>query len=375
VEPEYVPTVQALEKYWNLAVFQEIILANLALPMSRYLFIKLKHIGDLLLLTPTLNALRNQQPECVIEVLVRKGTEEILQGCPAVDRIWTTTPVERSKRNPYELLKNTRLIRQLRDNVYDTIFEMGGNDRGRFIALLLKSQKRISLDEFGRTSKIWKLGMSLYCPSRSTYIHQVEKSYLLTRSFLELPEVIPELSYQVDETVGVPAAPCPKPFIVIHPGTRWVRKQWPINKWKILGGLLIKNGYNLVVSCGPDQREVDEADYLVKELGESCVSTQGQYRWIDLAACLKQAILFCGVDTAAMHLSSACNCPTVALFGPSLPLAWKPWNQKHKIVSFPSDYLPEHHPNYFSEIVQRETAEIPVEDVFNACINLLKLGA
>jgi heptosyltransferase-3 len=47
----------------------------------RLLFIKLLHIGDSLLMTPTLSAVKEILPEAEIFVVVRKGSEEILDGC------------------------------------------------------------------------------------------------------------------------------------------------------------------------------------------------------------------------------------------------------------------------------------------------------
>ena len=58
------------------------------------LFVELKHIGDALLLTPTLVAARTQYPNAEIWVVVRQGTEGILAGCPAIDHLITVAPNE-----------------------------------------------------------------------------------------------------------------------------------------------------------------------------------------------------------------------------------------------------------------------------------------
>ena len=55
----------------------------------RLLFIKLKHIGDALIMTPMLTAVRARHPEAEIHVVVRHGTEGILAGCPAIDQLHT----------------------------------------------------------------------------------------------------------------------------------------------------------------------------------------------------------------------------------------------------------------------------------------------
>ena len=60
----------------------------------RLLFVKLKHIGDSLLLTPTLAAVRAMYPQAEIWVVVREGSQGILSGCPAIDRLLTVAAPE-----------------------------------------------------------------------------------------------------------------------------------------------------------------------------------------------------------------------------------------------------------------------------------------
>jgi len=60
----------------------------------RLLFVKPKHIGDILLLTPTLAATRAAHPDAEIWVIVREGTEGILAGCPAIDHLITAPAPE-----------------------------------------------------------------------------------------------------------------------------------------------------------------------------------------------------------------------------------------------------------------------------------------
>ena len=65
----------------------------------RLLFVKLKHIGDSLLLTPTLSAVRTMYPDSEIWVVVRRGCEAILRGCPAIDNLLTAAAPELSSRS------------------------------------------------------------------------------------------------------------------------------------------------------------------------------------------------------------------------------------------------------------------------------------
>ncbi|MEI7809537.1 MAG: glycosyltransferase family 9 protein, partial [Verrucomicrobiota bacterium] len=83
---------------------------------------------------------------------------------------------------------------------------------------------------------------------------------------------------------------------------------------------------------GPDAEEVELGDALVHALGPQAVSTRGRCSWAQLAGLLYGAKLFVGVDTAAMHLAAACQCPTVAIFGPTSVSAWHPFRVRHRVL-------------------------------------------
>ena len=89
----------------------------------RLLFVKLKHIGDALLLTPALVAVREDYPAAEIWVVVRQGCEGILAGCPAIDRILTTAAPETRHRRIQDWVDDGRLIRELRRARFDYAIE------------------------------------------------------------------------------------------------------------------------------------------------------------------------------------------------------------------------------------------------------------
>jgi len=68
----------------------------------KILLIKLKNIGDVLIMTPAIRGIRERHPEARISVLVRAGTEGILAGCKDIDEVQTQARVwvvERSQKH------------------------------------------------------------------------------------------------------------------------------------------------------------------------------------------------------------------------------------------------------------------------------------
>src|SRR5207302_9481814 len=113
------------------------------------------------------------------------------------------------------------------------------------------------------------------------------------------------------------------------------------------------------------------AGELQSALGPNVLSTAGQTSWGQLAGLLQRAKFFVGVDTAAMHLAAACGCPTVAIFGPSNPAEWRPWQVPHRLVRPHGTACLESGPVDDNDVAQRKTQDVKLADVVRACDELL----
>ena len=306
----------------------------------RILLVKLRHIGDSLLLTPTVKAVKDAYPDAQIDVVVRAGTESILKGCPSIHKIYTTASPEKSKRSGASFLNDLRLLAAIRGEKYDLAVEMGNNDRGRTIVGLSGAKKRCANTHVYQIAWPWKWLMTHLGNSEWSIIHRAQADFLNVKDFLELPQQEPgPLIFERSATTAPPFALAPdKPLVIFHPGTRWQRKRWNENHWISLGTALIAQNHQIVISVGPDPEEIALGQRLVQAIGPGCISTEGKTQWNHLAWLLYQARLFVGVDTAAMHLAAATGTPTVALFGPDSDARnWSPWKTPHRLIHFNSD--------------------------------------
>jgi heptosyltransferase-3 len=298
----------------------------------KILFIKLKHIGDVLLATPVIRAVRQAHPGAELWFLARRGTEGILEGCPDLDRVVTTCPPEKNLRQGIcDLRNDLTLVREIRRHRFDHVFELGDSDRCRFFALASGAATRTCGGNGRRApGPVWSRIFHHITITDWKTLHRVEKDFRTVAPVLGLPGEIPGLVFEESRCVR-PDLHLPEgPFTVVHPATRWVRKQWPADRWRdLLRAWHQETGHLLVLSSGPDESERAMAATLARDLGPAALFTGGTLRWTELAWILRRARLFIGVDTAAMHLAAACGCPTVALFGPSKPFAWKPWRVAH----------------------------------------------
>ena len=330
----------------------------------RLLFTKLKHIGDALIMTPMLTAVRTQYPEAEIHVVVRHGTEGILAGCPAIDYLHAAaTP--KGERQAGFWWRDLQLMGRLWRIGFDYAFELGDGDRGRMIAWLSGAKQIYANDTKAPINWWWRSRFTKFSNKQCSSSHRVEKDYTTVRLQLDLPREIPPLCFTQND-----AEPWPdqSPFLLFHPATRWQRKRWPTNRWIELGRKLAKD-HDIVVSCGPETDEIDEAQAITEGIGKRASSTKGRLSWPQLAGALRAANLFVGVDTAAMHLAAACQCPIVGLFGQSIVSQWRPWKASCQIIH-PGEWMSEKKISQHSALEIMK--EIPTDKVLTAAREMMR---
>jgi heptosyltransferase-3 len=337
----------------------------------RLLFVKLRHIGDALLLAPTLAAVKQVMPRAEIWVVVRRGSEGILAGCPHIDELRTAMVPEHGAVRDAHRGSDVVLLRELRGARFEHAFEMGGGDRGRWLVALSGARGRTTSIAARRFPKHWKPAFNRPSTTRRYGFHEVQRDYIVVADVLPLPREIPPFEFS-------PAAMRPwqpgtnlEEFAIIHAGTRWAHKAWREDRWIQTGRALLERVPRIVLSSGPDPAERALAARIRAALGPAAISTDGQTDWAQLAGMLGRAKLFVGVDTAAMHLAAACQCPTVALFGSSKLAEWYPWRVRHRVAR-PRECQDE---NPMADRKKNALArEIPVELVLAACDEVLAGG-
>ena len=331
----------------------------------RVAIFKLFNIGDALLLTPTLTALRQAYSDAEITVVTRETNLGILGGCPAIDRMVGMS--DPRLRRSGTLGRDLRAILDLRRTRFDHLFELGGRARGRNLAALCRARRAWSV----RTEKPlglldrWRFnGMASH---DGTHGHAVERDFFTVHEFLPLPLPIPSLVFARERTARWEEAEGLDAFAVLHVGSREDFKRWHAEGWRCVVACLLERFPRLVVSTGPDAKEVAEAEALRARFGEKVLLTRGQITWPELADLLYRARLYVGLDTGVMHLAAACGCPVVAVWGPMREEHWAPWRVRRRIVT------PRTRPEVVGPSVhaRRRTAEVLAEDVLAACDEML----
>lgn len=302
----------------------------------RFLLVKLNHIGDTLLMTPTIRWIRQQYPDAIIHVVVRKGCEVVLQGNPDINELIALAKPEKSQRTKADS-KQARAVlwRFLLGPRYDCAFDLSDSDRAKILVLASRAKIR-GVNAWHGAKGLGKL-FNRYSDFAWGSEHQVLKDFRTVTDCLghkAQPGPLVLHSSMTDDVLkaALPQWDAQNDFVLLHPVSRWAFKEWHVQSWReIIQWLNTEYGLNVVLSCGPDAREVAVTDEIAKGLNH-VISTQGKLSLDKVAALLKRAKLYLGVDTAVMHMSAALQVPSVVLFGPSSEWSWAPWQVKNELV-------------------------------------------
>jgi ADP-heptose:LPS heptosyltransferase len=121
--------------------------------------------------------------------------------------------------------------------------------------------------------------------------------------------------------------------VVIHPGSGAKRKCWPADRFLQLIERLLKDGRDVRVLAGEVELEQWDAAELARFASAAPLVKPAGY--VELLDQLKDAAAFVGNDTGPSHLAGIIGVPTVALFGPSNPIHWRPLGPTVRVIHSP----------------------------------------
>ena len=290
-------------------------------------------------MTPTLSAVKEILPEAEIFVVVRKGSEEILDGCDCINRVIPYTPIENENRNIKTFLSDLSIIRELRRYTFDYIFELTDKSRARWLTSFLKGNTKAADGTNTRLNTLWKLVFHDILVFDQSLTHTVEKDYRIVKKYFSLPDSPPIIQYSREKTAPIFEKIINKNIVVIRLATRWKSKEWPLENWAKLSLWLLECFDYIVINTSRNPTEIEQAKLLQEKTGEQCIYSENGMSFAELAFLLYHAKLYVGVDTVTTHLSAACGCPTVAFYGMSDDRVYGPWKVKNKIIAMPDRNL------------------------------------
>ncbi|MBI3597188.1 MAG: lipopolysaccharide heptosyltransferase II [Nitrospirae bacterium] len=302
---------------------------------KRILVIQTAFLGDVVLTTPLLQALRDRFPAAYLAVLVIPGTREILSGHSGLDEVLVYDKKGRDRG-----LRGIRLIVRLLDEKrFDCCLLPHRSFRSALLAFAAGIPMRIGF--------VQSLGCLLYSrrvwrdPSRHEVCRNLQLLGPLTPD-RSLDRAVPTEKLWVSSDTEDPEwasrylaehgiHPNDR-VIAIAPGSVWATKRWaPDGFAAVIDGLIVQNKRKVVLLGSHDDRPV--VDEILKRCREKPVDLSGKTTLRQFAAVLKRCELLITNDNGAMHVGVAQNIPVVAIFGSTtLSLGYGPFTDRAEVV-------------------------------------------
>lgn len=272
--------------------------------MSSFLVIQTAFLGDAILGTAVLEELRAQHPNAQIDYLVRKGNEALFEHHPYIRHllIWD------KKKDKYKNL--WKMLFTIRGHHYDKVINLQRFAATGFLTAFSGAKERI-----GFNKNPFSFLFTRSVPHTYTK-HEVLRNLDLVKNngfHLATSDPKPRLYPQRNHFEKVRKFQ-DQPYITIAPASVWFTKQLPVEKWlELLAS--IKEEMDVILIGAPGDRPL--ADKIINHCNNPLLTFHnqcGELQLLETAALMKGAMLNYTNDSGPMHIASAMNAPTRAVY-------------------------------------------------------------
>lgn len=313
-----------------------------ALAKKRILVIKLRAIGDTVILTSFLEELRKNRPSSHITVLAPANAIDLLTGHPAVDSLVSVRAQRRWLQLP-------SLLWRLGRTRWTEVYALHAGSFALRLARLLRTQTLILHHHDLRRPPP---RCDVVVPGHGVVMPITERDGNALRAVgMDIPQMPPpRLLLTSDELDGGAArlAHLARPVLGVGLGASRETKQWPIDHFvQLTLGWVQKTGGSCLLVVGPGEETLAEALLAAasSQVTPRAIVTLPAGSLRKLAAALANLDVFVGNDSGPRHIAAAVGTPTVTLFGPENPLEWHPYDLKR-------------HPRFFIEDLTCRTQRV-----------------
>ena len=287
----------------------------------KFLIIQTAFIGDVILATALVEKLHQRYPDATIDFVLRKGNEGLLKNHPFIGTVFIWDKKQNKIKNLLSITK------QIRSNKYDSVFNLHRFASSGFIAGFSGGKKIIGFDKnplsFLFTHKIkHEIGNGK---------HETERNQQLIESITDSIAAKPKL-YPAKENYDAVNQFKTKQYICIAPTSVWFTKQFPKEKWVELIDALPDFTVYLLGAPG-DAAACEWIKSSIKNKQSTIINLAGKLNFLESAALMQDAKMNYVNDSAPMHIASAMNAATTAIFCSTVPaFGFGPLSDNARIV-------------------------------------------
>jgi lipopolysaccharide heptosyltransferase III len=297
--------------------------------VRRVLLIRLRSIGDTVLATPSLFALKRLLPNVAVDILVEDWVAPLLSNHPYVNNV---VVLERGG-----LMTRARLARELRAANYDVVYNLHGGTTATFLTRATGARHRVGYKTYQYAQLHNHQAPSPLLLWGQQKTHSVEQQLALLGwtgvPVTDRPRtnlgIAPEATESINRLLAE-ASLDDRKIALIHPAAAFATKQWATENFARVVEYLAARGFATVAITAPPEKEV--LDKLAATAPVSLASFALSLPEVTALAARSQ--LFVGNDSGIAHIAAAVGTPSVVVFGSSNIAHWRPWNSAPAEVVF-----------------------------------------
>ena len=291
--------------------------------IEKVLVMQLDYLGDIVVSTPALKALRNILPTAFIDLLTSSENKNYIENFPFVNRIFYI-------KNPLHLGRSAahcrdfyKLISDLPKEKYDLIIELSGKLTNQLLLFFVKAKYKIGQDP---TGDFYYLDRQI----RSKAYHQIDRNLdaVRTVSPFQGNEGAPRpWNPATDEDRKMVGELLKKEmilnmrYIVMHIAASWKQKQWPAERWAQVADFFAENNKKVIfIGNFQENQYIKEAQMFMRS--RKSLNLAGRLSMGETLALMERSELFVGNDSGPMHLAAVVNLKGIVIFGPGDVERW-----------------------------------------------------
>jgi lipopolysaccharide heptosyltransferase II len=297
--------------------------------VRKVLFVRLRSIGDTVLATSAVNALRRFLPDAQIDILVEDWVAPVLAEHPSLSSVIS---LERNS-----LAARARIAREIRASGYDVVYNLHGGTTSTFLTRASGARHRVGYEsyQYAKLHNHQAPSASFLWGQEKT--HSVEQQLALLgwtgvpvtdRPATQLA-ITQTATFVIQERLRDSKLEG-KRLALIHPAAAFATKQWAAENFARVVEYLERADFSSVAIVGPGQ------DKVLDELQRNCSApiTTFNLSLPEVSALASRAELFVGNDSGIAHMAAAVGTPSVVIFGSSNIAHWRPWSRAESEVVF-----------------------------------------
>lgn len=287
----------------------------------KILILRFSSMGDILLATPVLDAIKKNHPDSQIDWVVNKKFEETLRSNPLISKVLS-----------FSDRQGLRSVKKEIDSVrYDIIFDLHKNYKTYYLSAFKKNVFRYNKRVFDRFMLVHFKRKYKVIPATEMYFAALEEACIETLSDWRLSFYLNEATEA--ETVKKYGLKDSR-YIVFVPGASYYTKMWPKECFKELAEKILQGEMKRkIIVLGKGMQEEAIGNFICGGNSENCVDLTGKLNLNETAAVLKYAEIVVTNDNGPMHLAECFKKKIIAIFGCTTEeFGFFPYSSDHVII-------------------------------------------